>query len=481
VLTPSLASSLTTAAFAADESTSLMAARWQMALSLGWHIILACFGVAFPAMIWVVHRRGLRDGDEVALGLAKRWSKVAAVLFAVGAVSGTILSFEMGLLWPDLMRTYGDVLGLPFALEGIAFFVEAIFIGIYLYGWGRLPGRTHLLMLVPIAFAGVVGTFCVIAVNAWMNSPSGFRIVDGEVTDVDPWAAMFNDAVWIQFLHMWVATVMVVGFTTAAVYAAGMLRGRDDRHHRLGFAVPFAFAAIAALAQPVVGHLAGARLHAAQPSKLAAIELAAETDAPSPLVLGGVLIDGEVRYGVEVPWLGSLISRASTDRAVTGFDQIPLDERPRDGLATLVHWTFQAMVVIGFALAGLGVYRWFAERRGRDPMTSRRFLWAAVAAGPLAMAAVELGWTTTEVGRQPWIVHRSMRVEDAVTQGSGVWITLAVLVAVYSAMTTGVVITLRSMARRWREGEVLSLPTPYSPAMRSRRVPGRAGRPGDGR
>lgn len=477
MLTSSLAGSFTGAVLAAEESSSLMAARWQMALSLGWHIVLACFGVAFPAMIWVVHRRGLRNGDEIAIGLAKRWSKVAAVLFAVGAVSGTILSFEMGLLWPDLMRTYGDVLGLPFALEGIAFFIEAIFIGIYLYGWGRLPGRTHVLMLVPIALAGVVGTFCVLAVNAWMNSPSGFRIVDGEVTDVDPWAAMFNDAVWVQFLHMWVATIMVAGFTTAAVYAAGLLRGRDDHHHRLGFAVPFAFAAVAALAQPFVGHLAGARLHEAQPSKLAAIELAAETDAPSPLIVGGVLIDGEVRYGLEIPWLGSLISRASTDRAVTGFDQIPDDERPRDGLATMVHWTFQAMVAIGLALAGLGVYRWLAVRRGRDPLTSRRFLWAAVAAGPLAIAAVELGWITTEVGRQPWIVHGRMRVEDAVTQGSGVWISLLVLVVVYAAMTVGAVATLRSMARRWREGEVLSLPTPYSPATRSRRARRGAGRP----
>jgi cytochrome d ubiquinol oxidase subunit I len=473
VLTSSLASSLqapwAARLLAVDEPASLMAARWQMALSLGWHIILACFGVAFPAMIWVVHRRGLRDDDEVAIGLAKRWSKVAAVLFAVGAVSGTILSFEMGLLWPELMRTYGDVLGLPFALEGIAFFIEAIFIGIYLYGWGRLPGRTHLLMLVPIALAGVVGTFCVLAVNAWMNSPSGFRIVDGKVTAVDPWAAMFNDAVWVQFLHMWVATVMVAGFATASVYAAGLLRGRDDRHHRLGFAVPFTFAAVAALAQPLVGHLAGARLHEAQPSKLAAIELADRTEAPSPLVLGGVLIDGEVRYGIEVPWLGSLIARASTDRAVTGFDEIPVDERPRDGLATMVHWTFQAMVGIGLALAGLGVYRWAVERRGGDPLSSRRFLWAAVAAGPLAAAAVELGWMTTEVGRQPWIVHGLMRVEDAVTQGSGVWISLVVLVVVYAGMTVGAVATLRSMARRWREGEVLSLPTPYSPAKRSRR------------
>ncbi len=460
---------------AVEEPSSLLAARWQMALSLGWHIILACFGVAFPAMIWVLHRRGIRDGDDVALGLAKRWSKVAAVLFAVGAVSGTILSFEMGLLWPELMRTYGDVLGLPFALEGIAFFIEAIFIGIYLYGWGHLPPRVHLFMLVPIAVSGVVGTFCVIAVNAWMNTPTGFRLVAGQVTDVDPWGAMFNPGVWVQFAHMWVATVMVAGFVTAAVYAAGILRGRDDRHHRLGFAVPFAFAAVAALAQPVVGHVAGMRLHSYQPSKLAAMELAVETEQPAPLILGGVILDGERRFAIEIPVLGSIIARAGTDREVVGFDQIPEDERPRDGLATMVHWSFQAMVGLGLALAGLGALYWLSRRRGRDLLASRWFLRLAVVAGPAAVAALELGWITTEVGRQPWVVYRVMRVEEAVTRGSGVWITLLAVVAIYTAMTVGAVTTLRSMARRWRAGDALDLPTPYSPAARRRRSALRSG------
>ncbi len=231
-----------------------------MALSLGWHIVLACFGVAFPTIIFVMHWRGIYRNDPRALILAKRWSKVSAVLFAIGAVSGTVLSFEMGLLWPGLMSTFGDVLGLPFAFEGLAFFLEAIFLGIYLYGWGRLPPKQHLLMLIPMGITGVVGTFCVLAVNAWMNNPTGFRLVNGEVTDVEPWAAMFNDGVWLQFLHMWVAAFMVAGFAIAAVYAAGMLRGRRDAHHRLGFLIPFAFASVAAIVQPLVGHLLGSRL-----------------------------------------------------------------------------------------------------------------------------------------------------------------------------------------------------------------------------
>lgn len=447
----------------ASEGSSLLPARWMMTVSLGSHIVLACFGVAFPMMIWVVHRRAHLRGDADALVLAKRWSKVAAVLFAVGAVSGTILSFEMGMLWPGLMGAYGDVIGMPFALEGIAFFIEAIFIGIYLYGWDRLPPRQHRMMLVPIAGAGVVGTFCIIAVNGWMNEPSGFRLEGGEVVDVDPLAAMFNRAVWLQFAHMWLAAVMVVGFTVGSVYAVGLLRGRDDRHHRLGFAVPFAFAAVAAAFQPVTGHFAGMRVGNEQQSKLAAMELATETRREAPLTVGGVLIDGEVRFGLEIPQLGSLFARGGVGGEVVGFDAFSDDERPADGLATLVHWSFQLMVTIGIGLLALGAAFWWARRRGRDWLASRRFLWLAVLAGPAAVAALELGWVTTEVGRQPWIAHGVMRIDEAVTSGSGIWAALVTLVVVYVSMGVVTASVLRSMAQRWRDTDAVDLPTPYGP------------------
>ena len=296
----------------------LVAARYQMALSLGFHIVLSCFGVAFPTLIYVVHRRGL-NGDDVALTLARKWSKVAAVLFAVGAVSGTILSFEMGLLWPGMMETFGDVIGLPFALEGIAFFVEAVFIGIYLFGWDRLPPKVHLRTLIPIIASGLFGTFCILAVNTWMNAPSGFDlVVDASgtlrATDVDPLAAIFNRALWPQFIHMFVATYLVTGFVVAAVYAVGILRGRRDRAHHLGFVVAFAFATVAALVQPVIGHVAGMRLATDQPSKLAAMELSLETETHSPLIIGGVLIDGEVRGGIRIPNVG-IAALARLDRS----------------------------------------------------------------------------------------------------------------------------------------------------------------------
>ena len=445
---------------AAAEPPGLLPARQQMAFSLGWHIVLACFGVAFPAMIFVLHRRGVRRGDEVAIGLAKRWSKVAAVLFAIGAVSGTILSFEMGMLWPGLMGPYGDVIGLPFALEGIAFFTEAIFIGIYLYGWGRLSPTVHYRLLVPIALAGVFGTFCILAVNAWMNDPAGFRVVDGEVVDVDPWRAMLNDAVVGQFLHMWVAAFMLVGFTVAAVYAVGMLRGRRDEHHRLGLIVPLAFASVAAVAQPFIGHLLGQQVADRQPAKLAAFELAGETETEAPLRLGGIWLDGEARFAIEIPRIGSLLATNSFDGEVPGLDAVPSDERPP---VNITHWAFQTMVAIGTALMLLSLAFWVARWRGRDWTRSPLFLRVIVATGPLAILAVEAGWVATEVGRQPWVVQGVLRTADAASTNHGLWYTYGAILVVYTGMTVAAVAVLRSMARRWREGEDLDLPTPYGP------------------
>ena len=443
-------------------SDALLPARNQMALSLGWHIILACFGMAFPAMIFVLHRRGLK-GDEAALELAKRWSKVAGVLFAIGAVSGTVLSFELGLLWPGLMETYGDVVGLAFALEGISFFVEAIFLGIYVYGWGRLPGRWHSLMLVPIMMAGVTGSFLVVSVNAWMNAPTGFRLVDGVPTDISPVAAIANSAAGLQFLHMYLAAVMVVGFTVAGVYSWGWMKGRHDRTHRLGILVPLTFAAVATPLQPLVGHLAGQRLADEQPIKLAAMEGLATTTESARLELGGYWNGEELSGAVEVPIDGllSFIATNSFDSTVTGLDAVPEAERPP---VNVVHLAFQTMVAIGTGLVGLiGWFGWRWWRHRDDLFGSRRFLMALLLAGPAAILAMETGWITTEVGRQPWIVHGLLRTEDAVTDAGYIWVTFAVLALLYFGMTIGAVAVLRSMSARWRAGET-NLESPYGPA-----------------
>ena len=454
---------------AAVDPGNLMAARDQMAVSLGFHIILSCFGVAFPALIYVMHRRGLR-GDADALVLAKRWSKVAAVLFAVGAVSGTVLSLEMGLLWPGLMSTYGDVIGLPFALEGIAFFIEAIFLGIYLFGWDRLPPKVHIRTLIPIMASGLFGTFCILAVNSWMNAPAGFTLVNGRPTNIEPLSAIFNRALWPQFLHMWVGAYVVVGFTVAAVYATGLRKGRDDRLHRMAFTASFAMATGFALVQPLIGHVAGMRLATEQPSKLAAMELATTTESHAPLTLGGVLIDGRVRGGLSIPQIGSLLARGGFGRSITGLDQIPADQQAP---ANVVHIAFQLMVAIGTGLAAFGMFYFWRRRRrrrrhrdrdrDRDLIESRRFLRLATLTGPAAIIALEAGWVTTEVGRQPWIVYRVLRVADAVTPNGGIWFSFSGVVVLYALLGLATWLTLRSMSQRWRATGDVDLPTPYGP------------------
>ncbi|MEZ5340680.1 MAG: cytochrome ubiquinol oxidase subunit I [Acidimicrobiales bacterium] len=446
----------------ANASPSLLPARNQMALSLGWHIVLACFGMALPAMIFVLHRRGLR-GDDDALELAKRWSKIAGVLFAIGAVSGTILSFELGLLWPGLMEQYGDVVGLAFALEGIAFFLEAIFLGIYIYGWGRIPGRVHSLMLTPVMAAGVAGGFFVISVNAWMNAPTGFDIVGGKVVNVDPLAAIFNSAVWLQFIHMYLAAVMVVGFLMAGTYARGYLKGRTDRLHQLGIVVPLLFASIATPLQPLVGHFAGQRIADDQPIKLAAMEGLAESTSRADLEVGGLFIDGELHGAIRVPIAGllSFLAQNNFDADVLGLDAVPPEDRPP---AAIVHASYSLMIAIGTALVGLIALLGFRRWRGRSLYESRLILRLLVVAGPAAVIAMETGWVTTEVGRQPWIVNGILRTEDAVTEAGYIWITLAVLAVVYAAMTVGATLVLRSMSRRWAAGEH-DLESPYGPTM----------------
>jgi cytochrome d ubiquinol oxidase subunit I len=458
------------AVLASDAPAGLLPARQQMAVSLGFHIVLACFGVAFPAMIYVMHRRGIVRDDPTALRLAKRWSKVAGVVFAIGAVSGTVLSFEMGLLWPGLMSRFGDVLGLPFALEGLAFFTEAIFLGLYLYGWGRMRPRWHLAMLIPMAISGIVGSFCVVSVNSWMNYPTGFNVRDGAVVDVHPWSAMFNPLAWLQFLHMWLAAFLLVGLLVSGVYAAGLLRGRTDAHHRLGFLVPFTFASVAALIQPFVGHILGLQVGNEQTSKLAAFELALHTDpGPAPLRLGGFLIGDQVRWALPIPRLGSIIARGTFDGSVPGLDTVPKSDWPP---VNVTHWTFQFMVGVGLLLALVVLVFWVARRRGRDLLGNRWFLRFAVIAGPLALTALEAGWVATEVGRQPWTVWRVQRTTDAATRNTAIWWSYAGVVVIYVGMSVAAYVVLRSMAKRWRAGEE-DLPSPYGPAAEAGASPGR--------
>lgn len=431
----------------AAAGTDLFAARQQMALSLGWHIVIACFGVGFPALILIAEWLGIR-GNPAATLLARRWAKALSVLFAVGAVSGTILSFELGILWPGMMRTFGDVWGLPFTIEGVAFFIEAIFIGLYLYGWERFPPRIHLLSGLPIVVAGIASAWFVVTANAWMNQPAGFDIetyrATGTVTGVDPWAAMFNPATPVQTTHMVLAALMVSGFATASVYAWGWLRGRRGPDRRIAFTIPFLVAALATPLQIGVGDWAARFLADHQPVKLAAAEGLSVTQAGAPLTIGGWLVDGEVRYGLQIPRGLSLLAYHDPDAVVAGLDQVPPEERPP---VAVVRPAFQAMVAAGFLLLALVAWFGLARWRGHRRLPESRWFWVgAVAAGPLAAAALEAGWIVTEVGRQPWIVFGLMRVDEAVTAAPGIRYGYLVLLAVYAALTVATVYVLRRLA-----------------------------------
>jgi cytochrome d ubiquinol oxidase subunit I len=423
----------------------LIAARQTQALSLAFHIVLVCFGVAFPALVLVMEGLWLRTGDPLYRAIARRWSRVMLVLFAVGVVSGTILSFEFGLLWPEFMARFGNVFGFAFALEGFSFFIEAIFIAIYVYGWDRLSARTHFLAGLPIIAAGIAGSLFVLSVNGWMNNPTGFDLVNGKAVNVRPLAALFNDQLWHTLVHMTFAAYMVVGFVTAGVYTHGWLRGRRDRFQRVALIVPLTVACLAAPAQIVIGDWAARQVADSQPTKLAAFEGLGHTQAGAPIHLLGWYRDGEVVGGIEIPRLLSLLARHDPSATVTGLDAVPPAERPP---VNVVRVSFQLMVAIGTGLAALSaLYLLTLWRRRRLPRS--RWFWRAVlAAGPAAVIALWAGWTTTEVGRQPWIVYRLMHTSEAVTAASGAPYALAVLLVLYAALGVTTVSVLRRMSRQ---------------------------------
>jgi cytochrome bd ubiquinol oxidase subunit I len=428
----------------AASAADLGAARMQMALSLGWHIVIACFGVGMPAITLIAEWRGHRTGDVAYRLLARRWAKAMGVLFAVGAVSGTILSFEMGLLWPGLMGTYGEVIGLPFALEGIAFFIEAIFLGIYLYAWDRMPPVPHMLSGLPIVAAGVASAFFVVTANAWMQQPTGFDTANGRIIAVDPWAAMFNPATPSQTTHMIIAAFMVAGFGMASVYAVAMLRGRRDRYHRLGFLVPFTVAAVLTPVQIGVGDWAAHFVAGNQPAKLAAMEGLFRTERGVPLHLGGIAVDGQLRYAVEIPYGLSLLAHWDPNAEIMGLDEVAEADRAP---VNVVHPAFQIMVGLGLGLLGLAGWGTWAWWRRRDLPRSPWFLRAAAVSGAGAVLALEAGWVVTEVGRQPWIVYGVLRTADAVNPAPGLVWGFVLVSVVYVALTVATGYVLRRLTR----------------------------------
>jgi cytochrome bd ubiquinol oxidase subunit I len=453
----------------AQVHADVLPARAQMATTLGFHIILASFGIALPSIVLLAEFFGLRYHNETAMRLARHWSQVMAVLVAIGTVTGTVLSFEMGLLWPGLMRQYGAVLGFPFALEGIFFFLEAIFTAIYLYGWRRLPGWAHWWSGVPIAVSGIFGAMSVVAVNSWMNQPGGFTQKNGHVVAIDPWQVFFNRAAIYEMPHMILAAYMVAGFCVAAVYAVGILRGRPDRYHYTGFALGFIPAAALTPFQIFVGDTAARAVAQDQPVKFASMEYVAHTSTGVSEWLGGVFVGGHIYGGLRIPYLDSLLVGFTPGTRVTGWDSVPAADRPP--VVWLIHLCFDAMVGLGSLLLLVGLWAAYEGWRRRQFPTQRLFWRVGAVSGLAAIVAMECGWVVTEVGRQPWVVYGLQTTAAAATKNGGVVVTLSIIVVLYAALAIVGVLVLRMLSRRWRRNDLTDVALPYGPAPPRLRTP----------
>jgi cytochrome bd ubiquinol oxidase subunit I len=425
-------------------------ARATMGTSLGFHIVFAVLGVGMPLLMSVGEGLALWRRDEAWMVLARRWSKAFGILFAIGAVSGTVLSFELGLLWPRFMAFSGGIFGLPFTAEGFAFFIEAIFLGLYLYGWDRLSPVKHWLTSIPIALSGAASSVFVVMANAWMNTPAGFRLgPDGQLAQVDPLAAALNPSTATEDPHMLISAYVVTGFVVAAVYAAGLLRGRDDVFHRRGLAAGMAMAAVAMILAGITGDTSARFVYGAQPAKFAAMEGLYQTQRGAPITIFGIPSDAQHRvlYGIQIPYGLSFLAAFDPNAEVRGLDSFPAADRPNP---IIVHLSFDVMVNVGILIGLLAAAFWLMAIRRRSIPRPRPLLLGLVAAGPLSVIVMEAGWFVTEFGRQPWIVYGIMRTSQAATSAPALGLTFGVFIAVYAGLAITTARLLLMLAARTR-------------------------------
>jgi cytochrome d ubiquinol oxidase subunit I len=422
---------------------TLTAARAQMEVSLAFHMVFAALGIGMPLLMVAAEGLWMRTGRPHYRDLARKWAKATALTFAIGAVSGTALSFELGLLWPRFMAFAGGVIGPAFALEGYAFFLEAIFLGLYLYGWERLSRRAHLLAGVAVAVSGMISGVLVVAANAWMQQPVGFRLVDGRADGVHALAPFLSPAWLPMALHSTLSCYVATGFAAGGVYALGMLRGRRDLYHRSGLTLALAMATVAAILQPLSGDLLGKHNARHQPIKLAAYEAHFHTGRGVAELVGGIPdpVAQTVRGAIRIPRLMSFLATGDLDGEVKGLDAFPRELWPN---VIVTHLAFTVMVGCGFALIGAGAWFWFVRLRRREP--GRWLLSALVVASPLGILALEAGWIVTEVGRQPWVIHGVMRTRDGVTAAGHVPVTFMGFSLLYLGLGTALALLLRRLA-----------------------------------
>lgn len=418
-----------------------IAARSQMALSLGFHIIFSCIGMVMPFFMAVAHYYWLRTNNVVYKNIAKAWSKGVAIFFATGAVSGTVLSFELGLLWPEFMKHAGPIFGMPFSLEGTAFFIEAIALGFFLYGWDRFNKWFHWFTGVVVGISGLASGILVVAANAWMNSPAGFDFVNGQYLNVDPIKAMFNEAWFSQALHMCLAAFVATGFAVAGVHAIMIVKKKNVQFHSKAFTIAAVFGCIAAILQPISGDHSAKDVAKRQPAKLAAMEAHFHTQKTAPLIIGGIPDEKnkKVNYKIEIPGLLSFMAFGDFNAEVKGLDQIPADYHPP---VAITHFAFQVMVGLGMAMLLLAIIYFIALWKKRNWLRSKWLLNLFVLATPMGFIAVEAGWVVTEVGRQPWIIYGVMKTVDAVTPMPGIVYSFYIFTAIYISLAIIVIFML---------------------------------------
>ncbi|MGZ8554245.1 MAG: cytochrome ubiquinol oxidase subunit I [Chitinophagaceae bacterium] len=407
-----------------------IAARSQMALSLGFHIIFSCIGMVMPFFMAVAHYYWLKTNNVVYKNIARAWSKGVAIFFATGAVSGTVLSFELGLLWPEFMKHAGPIFGMPFSLEGTAFFIEAIALGFFLYGWERFNKWFHWFTGIVVGVSGLLSGILVVAANAWMNSPTGFDYVNGEYLNIDPIKAMFNDAWFSQALHMSLAAFVATGFAVAGVHALMIVKKKNVIFHSKAFTIAAVFACIAAILQPLSGDHSAKDVAKRQPAKLAAMEAHFHTQKNAPLIIGGIPDEKnkKVNYKLELPGFLSFLAHGDFQTEVKGLDSIPEELHPP---VAITHYAFQIMVGLGTLMALLAIIYFIALWKKKKWLNSKWLLKLFVIATPMGFIAVEAGWTVTEVGRQPWIIYGIMKTADAVTPMPGIVYSFYLFTAIY--------------------------------------------------
>jgi cytochrome bd ubiquinol oxidase subunit I len=412
----------------------LLAARYQMAVSFIFHIVFACIGMAMPWLMFVAEYKWLKTGNGAYLRLAKAWSKGVAIFFAVGAVSGTVLSFELGLLWPTFMKHAGPIIGMPFSWEGTAFFLEAIALGVFLYGWKRVNKWVHLMSGFVVGVAGVVSGIFVVSANAWMNSPAGFDWVNGQAINIDPVKAMFNNAWFQQALHMSIAAFASTCFAVAGIHALMLLKYKDHPIHTRALKIALTIGAVAAILQPISGDISAKQVAKAQPSKFAAMESLFKTTQSAPLVIGGIpdTAERKVNYAIHIPKLLSFLAHGDFNAEVKGLDQVKRSDWPP---VPIVHVSFQIMVFMGVLMAATGVLFLIFFFKWKETVRKRWWLkWIALLT-PAGFIAVEAGWMVTEVGRQPWIIYGIMRTSESVTPMPGIQYSFYLVTFIYLALS----------------------------------------------